>query len=189
MDFNALINMHPDATWKDGVICGSCIPPFTWLYASTRWFRISSVNSMQISEGIRLVNHDEVLTSLCTPDEHIIYVHVLVIATKHCHIISVCMPFRVQNMTVFVSLRDDMPCGKLPGFAIASSLCLGAQCFTFFCGHWALSGSFFCFSFQSRPCFFFVHLKVQKIGNCKVIDAVVAFFSGFTRMQLGPQKG
>lgn len=90
-------------------------------------------------------------------------------------------------MTVFVSLRDDMPCGKLPGFAVASRLCLGAQCFTFFCGHGALPGSFFV-SIRALFFFFLVHLKVQQIGNCKVIDTVVAFFFWVHTDAIGPQK-
>ena len=68
-------------------------------------------------------------------------------------------------MTVFVSLRDDMPCGKLPGFAVASRLCLGAQCFTFFCGHGALPGSFFV---SIRALFFFLFGTFKGSTNWKL---------------------
>ena len=98
------------------------------------------------------------------------------------HQICMIMPFRVQNMTVFVSLRDDMPCGKLPGFAVASGLCLGAQCFTFFCGHGALPGSFFLLLFPIRALFFFFwyiwRFKKLEIAKSSTQWLLKVFFLG-----------
>ena len=140
-----------------------------------RWFRISSVMN-QAGESwwsVNIITYTRWTHDLCTCS-----------GNSHetlSHQICMIMPFRVQNMRVFVSLRDDMPCWKLPGFAVASGLCLGAQCFTFFCGHWALSGSCFLFLFPITAVFLFSSIwRFKKLEIAKSLTQwlLKVFFLG-----------
>ena len=105
------------------------------------------------------------------------YVHVLVIATKDLsHQFCTCHS-ELKKHGVFVSLRDAVALWEISKTCQVLRLhqvsvwVLNVSVFLWTLG---LPGSVLsCFSFQSRPWIFFLHLMVQ-IGKCNVIDTVVA---------------
>lgn len=139
--------------WKKSCITGSVVSvshhghPVLCIH---RWLGmgfLKRIYSMQISySGIRLVKSWCVNITMYTRWTH----HSCTCSGNSHEKMShqICMPFRVQNMTFLCHF-------EMTGFAIAPGLCLGAQCFTFSCGHWALLGSFLFVSLSNQGLVFF----------------------------------